>query len=159
MCIFVTKIDDTHAAIPKPLYKTHKVDGEGNMLDPIPVRNLTVGIGTPVHAQSKLCQIAIEHLTSREELPRRNKSTREVLERIIEFNENEIPLAETAELVFPDIEKIYPNVDKEEGLVSIEMRLATDSSPFVDMSPQFITEGLRICLECNTVKFREICYR
>ena len=80
-----------------------------------------------------------------------------MLERIIEINENEIPLAETAELVFPDIEKMYTNVDKEEGLVSIERRLATNPSPSVDMSPQFITEGLRICLECNTVKFREIC--
>ena len=50
---FITKLDKTHAAIPKALYKTHKVDGLGNMLDPIPIRNLTVGVNTPVHAQSK----------------------------------------------------------------------------------------------------------
>ena len=81
---FVTNLKNTHAAIPKPLYKTHKVDADGVMLDPVPVRNITVGIGTPVHAQSKLCQIGIEHLTSRQELPYRNKSTREVLERVVE---------------------------------------------------------------------------
>ena len=156
---FVTNIGDTHAAIPKALYKTHKVDGEGNMLDPIPVRNLTVGIGTPVHAQSKLCQIGIEHLTSRQELPRRNKSTREVLERIVEFNENNFPLENTAELVFPDIEKMYPNVDKDQGLGSIERRLYTNPSPSVSMSPHYTVEGLRICLECNTVKFKQKFYR
>ena len=53
------------------------------MLDPVPIRNLTVGICTPVHPLSKLCQIGIEHLTSKEELPRRNKSTREALEKVV----------------------------------------------------------------------------
>ena len=68
---FVTKLDKTHAALPKALYKTHKVDGHGDMLDPIPVRNLTVGANTPVHAQSKLWQVAIQHLTSKEETPQK----------------------------------------------------------------------------------------
>ena len=58
---FVTNLEKTHAAVPKALYKTHKVDADGNMLDPIPIRNLTVGIATPVHAQSKLCQIGIQY--------------------------------------------------------------------------------------------------
>ena len=35
---FVTNIDDTHLANPKPLYKTHKTNPEGGMLDPIPSR-------------------------------------------------------------------------------------------------------------------------
>jgi hypothetical protein len=60
---YVTNIEETHLAIPKPLYKTHKTDGAGNMLDPVPIRTLTVGCGTPVHPLSKLCQLSIEHLT------------------------------------------------------------------------------------------------
>ena len=60
---FVTNIEETHLANPKPLYKTHKKDEFGVMLDPIPIRTLTVGCGTPVHPLSKLCQLNIEHLT------------------------------------------------------------------------------------------------
>ena len=37
---FVTNIDDTHLAVPKPLYKTHKKDENGDMLDPVPIRTL-----------------------------------------------------------------------------------------------------------------------
>ena len=95
----MTNLEGTHPAIPKALYKTHKVDAEGKMLDPIPVRNLTVGIGTPVHPISKLCQVGIEHLTSKKELPHRNKSTHEALERIVEINENETPINEEANCV------------------------------------------------------------
>ena len=73
---YVTNIDDTHLAVPKPLYKTHKTDVDGNMLDPVPIRTLTVGCGTPVHPLSKLCQLNIEHLTSKAELPRNSKSTK-----------------------------------------------------------------------------------
>ena len=124
------------------------------LLDPVPIRNLTVGIGTP-----KLCQIGIEHLTSRQELPYRNKSTREVLERVVELNEYNTPFDKEAEFVFPDIEKMYPNVDKEEGLNSVERRLNNNPSPSVDMSAQYTVEGLRICLECNTVKFKNKFYR
>ena len=51
---YVTNIDETHIANPKPLYKTHKTDDQGRMLDPIPIRTLTVGCGTPVHPLSKV---------------------------------------------------------------------------------------------------------
>ena len=155
----MTNLDGTHPAVPKALYKTHKVDAEGIMLDPIPVRNLTVGIGSPVHPLSKLCQIGIEHLTSKKELPHRNKSTREALERIIEINENETPINDEAELVFPDIQKMYPNVDTEEGLESVETRLEKNPSKAVDMSAEYTVRGLKICLECNTVKFKNKFYR
>ena len=39
---FVTNFENCHPAVPKPLYKTHKVDEEGRLLDPVPIRNLTV---------------------------------------------------------------------------------------------------------------------
>ena len=77
-----------------------------------------------------------------------------MLERIVEINENHTPINEEAEFVFPDIEKMYPNVDIEEGLSSIERRLHNNPSPSVNMSPQYTAEGLRICLQCNTVKFK-----
>ena len=156
---YVTNLEGTHPAIPKALYKTHIVDAQGQMLDPIPIRNLTVGIGTPVHAMSKLCQIGIEHLTSKKELPHRNKSTREALERIVEINENKTPINYEAELVFPDIKKMYPNVDTVEGLESVERRLESNPSKAVDMSAEYTAKGLKICLECNTVKFNNKFYR
>ena len=78
---------------------------------------------------------SIEQLTSRTELPHRNKSTKEVLERIVEINEN-VTIDEKAELVFPDIQKMYPNVvDVEEGLGSVKRRLRNNPSPSVNMSP------------------------
>ena len=115
---FVMNIDDTHHAVPKPLYKTHKKDENGDMLDPVPIRTLTVGCGTPTHPLSKLCQLSIEHLTSKEELPRNLKSTKEVLQVVNEINENNTPLPDTAQIALCDISKMYPNVDVEEGLTT-----------------------------------------
>ena len=89
---FVTNIDETtHLAVPKPLYKTHKKDENGEMVSPVPIRTLTVGCGTPVHPLSKLMQKGIEHLTSKEELPRNAKSTQEVLKVVNNINENYEP--------------------------------------------------------------------
>ena len=93
------------------------------------------------------------------ELPIRNKSTREVLERVIDVNENHLPLNEETEFVFPDIEHIYPNIDVEPALESVERRLKTKPSPSVDMSPLYTKEGLRVCLTCNTVKFKDKYYQ
>ena len=45
-----------------------------------------------------------------------------MLERIVEINENHTPINEEAEFVFPDIEKMYPNVDIEEGLSLAETK-------------------------------------
>ena len=72
--------------------------------------------------------------------PKKKQSTREVLERLVEFNEHNLPLNDTAELVFPDMEKMYPNVDKQEGLDSVHRRLLTNPSPSVDMSPQYTVD-------------------
>ena len=82
-------------------------------MDPIPIRTLTVGCGTPVHPLSKLYQLNIEHLTSKVELTRNSKSTKEVLQFITEINENMTPLPDAACLVMPDAVQMYPNVDTE----------------------------------------------
>ena len=145
---FVTNIDETHLARPKPLYKTHKKDENGDMVNPVPIRTLTVGCGTPVHPLSKLCQLAIEHLTSKQELPRNCKSTKEVLRVVNEINETKTPLPDETQIVFADVKRLYPNVDVEEGLQSIHRRLQTNPSP-LGMSPETIVSGLRICMRCN----------
>ena len=51
--------EQLHLANPQPKYKTHKIDSEGNMPDPVPLRTITVGSGTPVLSLSKLCAKSI----------------------------------------------------------------------------------------------------
>ena len=126
-------------------------------MDPVPIRTLAVGCGTPVHPLSKLCQLAIEHLTSKEELPRNCKSTKDVLKVVNSINENNAPLPEETVLVLADVDKMYPNVDTEEGLQSVHRRLQTNPSP-LGMSPDTIVSGLRICLRCNCVEFKDKFY-
>ena len=150
---FVTNLEETHAANPKPLYKTHKRDCNDNMVDPVPIRTLTVGVNTPVQPLSKFCQLSIEHLTSKKEPPRRSKSTKEVLQRVTIINENYQPINPEAILVFPDIKAMYPNTDINEGLASIHRRLLSNPSP-LGLSAELLVEGLRICLECNCVQFQ-----
>ena len=111
------------------------------MLQPVPIRTLTVGCGTPVQPLSKLCQLAIEHLTSKDELLRNCKSMKDVLKAIVNINENQTPLADDTIMVFPDVNKMYPNVPPEEGLASIERRLQTNPSP-LGLSPENILPNL-----------------
>ena len=109
---FVTKdIEDSHPARPKPLYKTHKTNQDGTRVSPVPIRNVSTSCGTPTQNLSKVCQTAIKHLTSKEALPRNNKSTNAALRRIIFVNENLTPLNDDSILVFPDIVKMYPSTE------------------------------------------------
>ena len=80
---FLEDIENTHAANPKPLEKTHKVDENGDIVKPCPIRKVDTACGTPIARLSKLCQIAISHLTTKENLPLRCKSTNEILRKII----------------------------------------------------------------------------
>ena len=116
-----------------------------------------VGCGTPVHPLSKLCQLSTEHLTSKAQLPRNAKSTKEVLKVINRINENDAPLPDTACLILPDATNMYPNVDTEQGLSSVYRRLQTDPSP-LGLSPDTVVSGLRICLRCNCVQFKNKFY-
>ena len=119
---FVTNPENDLNAKPKPMVKTHKVDDQGNRPDPVPIRNISVGVGTRVHSLSKLCQVAIEHLTTREHLPWRDKSTNQVIERLIFINEEKTPLSESHVLAFADIRSMYPNVDLNDALESVRSR-------------------------------------
>ena len=129
----------------------------GEMLNPVPIRTIAVGCGTCVHPLSKLCQLAIEHLTSKEELPRNCKSTKDVLKVVNEINETKTPLPDDTVLALADVDKMYPNVDIEEGLSSVKRRLEVNPSP-LGISPDTIVSGLRICLRCNCVQFKDKFY-
>ena len=154
---FVTNTENILNARPKPQLKTHKVDDQGNMLDPVPIRNISVGTGTRVHSLSKLCQIGIQHLTSKEKLPRRDKSTNEVIERLIFINENKTPLCISDILVFADIRSMYPNVDLTSAIESVRKRHQENPGP-LGMSTNFLVEGLKLCLKCNCVQFQDKFY-
>ena len=107
---------------------------------------------------AKLMQCAIAHLTSKEHLPLRNKSTNEVLRKIIEINENSEPFTEEALLVFPDIKNMYPNVDVDEAIEIIGEKYERDPSD-IGLSKEAVVEGLKICQQCNCIKFKERFYR
>ena len=72
-----------------------------------PIRTITVGCGTPVHSLSKLCQMAIQHLTSNDELPRNRKSSKDVLKGVININENHALLPPEATLALADAVGLY----------------------------------------------------
>ena len=52
---------------------------------------------------------------------------------------------------------MYPSVDTEEAVESVKRRLQTNPSP-LGISPDTIVKGLRICLECNSVQFKDKFY-
>ena len=139
-----------HLANPKPQHKTNKLDAEGNMVNPVPIRTITVGTGTPVH---RLCSMAIQHLATKEHLPSMDSSTKEAVRRIIFINENHTPLSPEAAFAFSDIQSMYDNVDCKEGLEEVKTQLEKGPSP-LRMSIKFLTEGLKICLDCNCVQFK-----
>ena len=66
-------------------------------------------------------------------------------------------MADDTIMVFPDVNKMYPNVPPEEGLASIERRLQTNPSP-LGLSPETIVSGLKICLRWNYVQFQDMYY-
>ena len=127
------------------------------MVDPVPIRTITVSSGTPVHNLSKLCSNAIQHLVNKENLPRNNQSTRDCIRRLIFINENHTPISPQAAFAFSDIISMYPNVDCEEALDEVKAKLDKDPSP-LGMSSKFLTDGLRLCLDCNCVAFKNKFY-
>ena len=149
---FVTNPDNNENARPKPVYKTHKTDDEGNLQNPVPIRNITVGTGTVVHALSKLCQMSLEHLTTEEHLPRMDKSTKAVLRRFVFMNENSEPLSISAVLALADIKSMYPNTDLPGALETVRQRAQQHRTP-LGLSAEYLVEGLKLCLECNCVAF------
>ena len=74
-----------------------------------------------------------------------------------EINETKTPLPDDTVLALADVDKMYPNVDIEEGLSSVKRRLEVNPSP-LGISPDTIVSGLRICLRCNCVQFKDKFY-
>ena len=142
-----------HPANPKPTRKTHKLGPDGEMIEPVPPRVITVGCGTPVHNLSKVCAEGIKHLTNPASLPHNNKNTAEVLKRVIFINKNFTPLPPEAALALADIKSMYPSVDCEQAIQVVKEKLEQDPSP-LGMSADFITEGLKLCIKCNCVQFK-----
>ena len=155
MHTFVTDIEESHPANPKPLYKTHKKDEHGEMIKPVPIRNLTTACGTPVANLSKLSQCNISQLTTKDHLPLRNSSTNQVLRKIIVINEEHGPLDDEALMVFPDIKDMYPNVDTDEAVEIIGDKYENNPSKH-GLPKDCVVEALKICKECNCVQFNEI---
>ena len=149
--------EELHLANPQPKYKTHKKDEAGNMLDPVPIRTITVGSVTPVHRLSELCSKAIQHLVTPEHLPNMSQSTKAVVKRLFFINENHTPLSPQSVFAFSDIHNMYPSVDNSEALEIIKDMLENDPSP-LGASAEYITEGLKLCGECNCVQFKEKFY-
>ena len=145
-------IDNCHPARPKPLYKTHKKDEHGNMMTPVPIRNVSTACGTPTHNLSKVCQTAIKHLTSEESLPRNNKSTNAALRRIIFVNENFSPPKEESILVFPDIKKMYPSTDTKEAVEEVKEKYKDDPSEH-GFSTECVVDALSIYSSCCCIQF------
>lgn len=120
ICKFITCPEQNRAAIPKPLYKTHKRDANDHFLNPCPIRTIITACGTPVYNLAKLMQVAISHLVSKSNLPKRNGSTYDVLRRIFVANEEKkYLLNDKSMFVFPDIVKMYPSVDVAEAINDI----------------------------------------
>ena len=149
--------DEPHLANPKPQMKTHKLDNEGNMVNPFPIRVITVGTGTPIQNLSKLCSKSTEFLTKEENLPRHNRSTKEVVRRIFFINDEYTPLPIESTIDFGDVQSMYPNTDVEEGLAEVKAKLEIDPSP-LGLSAEYLTDCLRLCMECNCVQFNDKFY-
>ena len=149
--------EEPHLANPQPKMKTHKLDDQGNMVDPVPIRVITVGTGTPIQNLSKLCSKSIEHLTTPENLPRHNRSTKEVVKRIFFINDQYTPLPPDSAIALCDVKSMYPNTDVAEGIAEIKSRLETDPSP-IGLSADYLAECLKLCMECNCVQFKDKFY-
>ena len=48
---------------------------------------------------------------------------------------------------------MYPNTDVEEGLREVKSKLEADPSP-LGISAEYLTESLKLCMECNCVQFQ-----
>ena len=68
------------------------------------------------------------------------------------MNENYAPINEDAILVFPDIDEMYPNIDKDEALNTVKEKHDNNPNEF-GLPTDSVAEGLAICNDCNCVQF------
>ena len=86
-----------------------------------------------------------------------NQNTRDAVRRLIFINENMTPLSPEAVLAFSDIRSMYDNVDCDEAVQEVKRLLEGNPSP-LGLSPDYLAAGLRICLDCNCIQFKESFY-
>ena len=122
-----------------PLYKTHK--------DNTPVRLLTTGCNTAIENLSRFLEVHSAPLTAH--LPARIKDTGHLLELIEQINSNGLP--DGLILVSFDVVNMFPNIDNERGLQTLEM--AYNKRTTLKPSTECLMEALRICLYCNNSSF------
>ena len=122
-----------------PLYKTHKEN--------TPARLLTTGCNTAIENLSRFLEVHSAPLSA--QLPSRIKDTGHLLEIIDELNAKGIP--DNAILVSFDVVNMFPNIDNERGLRTLQRALSkrTVQKP----STQCLIEALRLCLYCNNSVF------
>ena len=155
---FVCMDENAHGATPKPLYKLHKRDNNGNILDPCPIRSIITACGTPVYNLAKLCQISIRHLINKKNLPKRNGSTYEVLKWLKETNQKYSDnLPESACFLFSDVVKMYPSVEINEAIENV-CALYRSNKGEVNLPEEELRIALKICQECNFVSFLDNFY-
>ena len=68
------------------------------------------------------------------------------------MNENGAPINDDAILVFPDIDKMYPNVDKNDALARVKEKHDNNPNEF-GLPTNCLVEALAICNDCNCVQF------
>ena len=85
----------------------------------------------------KLSHVSITHLTTKENLPLRCKSTNEILKNIIIINETYAPFNEETIMAFPDIKNMYPSVDMDEANEIIGDAYENNPSNIVEMSKDY----------------------
>ena len=152
---FVTNSENLHTARPKPLFKTHKRNSNGDIVKPCPIRNVITACGTPVYNLAKFVQTTISHLVCKKNLPLRTGSTSDVLRRIFKFNKNrEINLNENSVFIFPDIVSMYPSVDVSEAIDNI-CDLYEKNQGAIKLPTEELRQALSICQCCNAVGYNE----
>ena len=127
-------------------------------IKPCPIRKVDTACGTPIAKLSKLCQIAMGHLTTKENLPLRCKSTNEILKKIIDINETHAPLSDDTIMAFPDITDMYPNVDTDEANETTGEMFENEPSEKVELPKESLIEALQICQNCNCITFNDRYY-
>ena len=155
---YITNMPKVHPAIPKSLYKTHKKDEAGQILNPCPIRTIITACNTPIYNLSKFIQQVIAHLVGRKNLPLRSSSSYDILKRITEINEDEtIILTSESILVFPDIVSMYPSVDVNEA-IEITCDLYSNDKGTSKLPVEELKKALHLCQDCNCVKYNKEYY-
>ena len=142
---FAGDVTDTHPGKCKPLIKTHKPK-------PYPIRLLLSGCGTPVEPLSKIVQRSLSHFTDRPTY--QVIDTKEFLTKIETINKELAPLPDSATLVVCDVVALYPNVNNDMGVPTVDS-LLTEFPSNMDLPKSCVLEALDITLNNNFTQYTD----